>query len=235
MEHFESWKDLLNPEFYIRLGGFWLVLFIIFAETGLFVGFFLPGDSLLFISGIYSVELITETFGSTGSDLMDTTILSLAVALAAIVGNEVGYFFGRKAGPGLYKRPDSLFFKKKYLYQANDFFQKHGSLAVIMARFLPIVRTFLPIVAGIVKMDKNRFLRDNIIGGLLWSFSLIFAGHYLDKVFIDRFGIDLKEHLEYIILILVLFTTLPVILKIIFGKVSEHHHHHEHHDHPEGH
>lgn len=228
MEHFESWKDLLNPEFYIKLGGFWLVLFIIFAETGLFVGFFLPGDSLLFISGIYSVELISATFGSTGSDLWDTTLLALAVAIAAIIGNEVGYFFGRKTGPGLYKRPDSMFFKKKYLYQAHDFFEKHGSLAVILARFLPIVRTFLPIVAGIVKMDKNKFLRDNVVGGFLWSFSLIFAGHYLDKIFIDQFGIDLKEHLGYIILILVLFTTLPVILKIIFGKVSDRHHH-EHH------
>ncbi|MCQ4034575.1 DedA family protein [Kaistella montana] len=221
MEHFESWKDLLNPEFYINNGGFWLILFIIFAETGLFVGFFLPGDSLLFVSGIYAVTIITETFGSTGNDFLDTTILATAVAIAAVLGNEVGYWFGRKAGPALYKREDSFLFKKKYLFQAHDFFEQHGALAVIMARFLPVVRTFTPIVAGIVKMDKTRFLIDNIIGAFLWSFSLIFAGHYLDKLFQDQFGIDLKSHLEMIIIIIVLITTVPIIVKFFFGKKKE--------------
>ncbi len=220
MEHFESWKDLINPEFYIKLGGYWLVLFIIFAETGLFVGFFLPGDSLLFISGIYSVELISTTFGTTGSGFLDTTILASSIALAAIVGNEVGYWFGYKTGPALYKREDTFLYKKKYLFQAHDFFEKHGSLAIILARFLPIVRTFVPIVAGIVKMDKKRFFLDNVVGGVLWSFLLVFAGHYLDQLFIIEFGIDLKAHLGSIVLVLVLVTTLPVLLKIFFGKSS---------------
>ena len=221
MEHFESWKDLLNPEFYIKMGGFWLILFIIFAETGLFIGFFLPGDSLLFISGIYANEIIAETFGPTGSDFLDTSLLASCIALAAIIGNEVGYYFGYKTGPSLYKKKDNFLFKKKYLYQANDFFEKHGSLAVIMARFLPIVRTFTPIVAGIVKMDKKKFLRDNVVGAILWSFILVYAGHYLDKLFLVEFGIDLKANLEYIVLLLVLFTTLPVILKLVFGKAEE--------------
>ncbi|MCJ8496841.1 VTT domain-containing protein [Chryseobacterium salipaludis] len=221
MENFESWKDLLNPEFYIKMGGFWLILFIVFAETGLFVGFFLPGDSLLFVSGIYAVDIIRETFGSTGSDLLDTTILASAVSLAAIIGNEIGYWFGIKAGPALYKREDSFLFKKKYLFQAHDFFEQHGALAVIMARFLPIVRTFTPIVAGIVKMDKKRFLVDNIIGAVLWSFSLIFAGHYLDALFKNQFDIDLKSHLEMIIIIIVLITTLPIIIKFFFGGKKE--------------
>lgn len=221
MEDFNSWKDLLNPEFYIDNGGFWLILFIIFAETGLFVGFFLPGDSLLFVSGIYAVKIIAETFGSTGSDFLDTTILSTAVAVAAIIGNEVGYYFGLKAGPALYKKKDTMLFKKKYLYQAHEFFERNGALAVIMARFLPVVRTFTPIVAGIVKMNKKEFLRDNIIGAFLWSFILIFAGHYLDKLFQDQFGIDLKTKLEYIIIVIVLVTTLPVILKFIFGTPRE--------------
>lgn len=221
MEHFESWKDLVNPEFYIKLGGFWLVIFIIFAETGLFVGFFLPGDSLLFISGIYSVEMISNTFGSTGSGFWDTTILASCIAIAAIIGNEIGYWFGKRTGTSLYSRKDSLLFKKKYLYQADSFFQKHGSLAIILARFLPIVRTFVPIVAGIVNMNKKRFLLDNIIGALLWSFSIVFAGHYLDKLFLDKLGIDLKTHLETIVLIMVLVTTLPVILKLIFGKTEK--------------
>lgn len=221
MGHFESWKDLLNPEFYIQMGGFWLILFIIFAETGLFVGFFLPGDSLLFVSGIYAVEIMKETFGSTGNDFLDTTMLATAVAFAAIVGNEVGYWFGLKAGPALYKREDSFLFKKKYLFQAHDFFESHGALAVIMARFLPVVRTFTPIVAGIVKMDKKRFFIDNVIGAFLWSFILIFAGHYLDKLFREQFGIDLKSHLEMIILIIVILTTGPLLFKVFFGKKKE--------------
>lgn len=221
MENFESWKDLLNPQFYIDNGGYWLILFIIFAETGLFVGFFLPGDSLLFVSGIFAVNIISETFGSTGSDFLDTTILASSVAVAAVIGNEIGYWFGLKAGPALYKREDSFLFKKKYLFQAHDFFEDHGALAVIMARFLPVVRTFTPIVAGIVKMDKKRFLIDNIIGAFLWSFSLIFAGHYLDKLFMDQFDIDLKSHLEMIIIIIVLITTLPIVIKFFFGKKKE--------------
>ena len=218
MEHFESWKDLLNPEFYIKMGGFWLILFIIFAETGLFVGFFLPGDSLLFVSGIYAVEIVDQAIGSTGSDFLDTTILASAIAIAAIIGNEVGYWFGRKTGPALYKKEDTFLFKKKYLFQAHQNFEEHGALAVIMARFLPVVRTFTPIVAGIVKMDKTRFLIDNIIGAFLWSFSLIFAGHYLDRLFMDQFGIDLKSHLEMIIIIIVLITNVPIIVKFFFGK-----------------
>jgi membrane-associated protein len=229
MEDYNSWKDLLNPEFYIDNGGFWLILFIIFAETGLFIGFFLPGDSLLFVSGIYAVKIISETFGSTGSDFLDTTILASCVAIAAIIGNEVGYYFGRKTGPALYKKKDTMLFKKKYLYQAHDFFEKNGALAIIMARFLPVVRTFTPIVAGIVRMDKKEFLRDNVIGAVLWSFILIFAGHYLDKLFMDQFGIDLKKKLELIIIVIVLITTVPVIIKFLFGK-KEDFSKYEHHD-----
>ena len=218
MEHFQSWKDLLNPEFYIQLGGFWLILFIVFAETGLFVGFFLPGDSLLFISGIYSVDIISTTFGSTGSDFLDTTILATAVAVAAIIGNEIGYWFGYKSGPLLYERKDSMLFKKKYLFKAHDFFEDHGTVAVIFARFLPIVRTFAPIVAGIVKMNKGKFLFYNVVGAFAWSYTMIFAGHYLDKLFMDQFGIDLKKKLEIIILIIVLVTTLPIVIKFFFSN-----------------
>lgn len=218
MGHFESWKDLLNPEFYIQMGGFWLILFIIFAETGLFVGFFLPGDSLLFVAGIYAVEIVETSLGGTGSDFLDTTILASCVAVAAIIGNEVGYWFGYKTGPVLYEKKDTFLFKKKYLFKAHDFFEEHGRVAVIMARFLPVVRTFTPIVAGIVKMDKKEFLRDNIIGAFLWSFILIFAGHYLDAFFKTQLDIDLKSHLEIIILIIVLITTLPIIIKFIGGK-----------------
>lgn len=221
MEHYESWKDLLNPEFYIKIGGFWLITFIIFAETGLFIGFFLPGDSLLFVSGIYAVDIIRETFGGTGIEFLDTAILATSIAVAAILGNSVGYWFGKKTGTALYKKEDSFFFKKKYLYQAHDFFEKHGALAVILARFLPIVRTFTPIVAGIVNMNRKKFFIDNVIGAFAWSFLLIFAGHYLDKLFIQQFGIDLKKNLEGIILVIVIVTTAPILFNFIFGKKRE--------------
>lgn len=215
MEHFENWKDLLNPEFYIKLGGFWLVLLIVFAESGLFFGFFLPGDSLLFISGIYSTTIIQESLGSVGSDFWDTAMLASAIAIAAILGDSVGYWFGAKSGPMLYERKETFFFKKNHLLKAQEFYEENGAWAIIIARFLPMVRTFAPIVAGIVKMDGKKFLFFNVIGGMLWAFSLIFAGHYLDKLFIEQFGIDLKKHLEIIVIGLVLFTTAPVVIKAL--------------------
>lgn len=218
MEHFESWKDLLNPEFYIKIGGFWLILFIIFAETGLFIGFFLPGDSLLFISGIYSESMIFQTFGTSCGGFFDTLIVASSVSIAAILGNMVGYWFGKKSGHSLYHREDSFLFKKKYLIKAHDFYQEHGKLAIIVARFLPIVRTFAPIVAGIVEMEKKKFMFYNIIGAVSWSFLMIFSGHYLDRLFIHQFGIDLKKHLELIVLVMVVVTTFPVLIKIFFGN-----------------
>lgn len=220
MEHF-NWQDLINPEFYIKLGGFWLILFIVFAETGLFIGFFLPGDSLLFVSGIYAVDIVKNTFGSTGIELLDTAILATSIAFAGILGYSTGYWFGKKTGPSLYHRKDSFFFKKKYLYRAHDFFEEHGAFAVIAARFLPIVRTFVPIVAGIVNMDKKKFSFDNVVGAFAWSFVMIFAGHYLDSLFRNQFGIDLKKHLELIVIVIVGITTVPILLKMIFGKIKE--------------
>lgn len=215
MEHFESWKDLLNPEFYIKMGGFWLVLLIVFAESGLFFGFFLPGDSLLFVSGIYSTTIINESLGSVGSDFLDTTLLASTIAIAAILGDSVGYWFGAKSGPMLYEREESLLFKRQHLLKAQEFYEQNGALAIVIARFLPMIRTFAPIVAGIVKMERKKFLFYNVIGGVLWAFSLIFAGHYLDKLFLEQFGIDLKKHLEIIVIGLVAVTTIPVILKAI--------------------
>ncbi len=138
-----DWLQLINPEFYINMKigginiGLWVVLFIVFAETGLFVGFFLPGDSLLFLSGIYSSELVSQ-FVHIESDFLNVLLLSSMVAVAGILGNMIGYWFGAKSGPYLYRRGDSFFFKKKYLFQARDFFEKHGGRAIILARFFPI-------------------------------------------------------------------------------------------------
>jgi membrane-associated protein len=219
MNNFD-WTQVLNPEFYITLqiGGFqiglYIVLFIIFAETGLFAGFFLPGDSLLFLAGIYSRDLVQNLI-SIESDFINVTILSLLVAVAGIFGNTVGYWFGAKSGYYLFKKEDTFWFKKKYLIQSKDFFEKYGGKAIIFARFLPIFRTFAPIVAGIVSMDKSKFMFFNILSSFLWSFILIFSGHYLYGIFLDEFGIDLKKNIEYIIIIIVLITTVPVIFKLL--------------------
>ncbi|MHA4809386.1 DedA family protein [Flavitalea flava] len=214
-----TWKDLLNPEFYINNGGLWMLLFIVFAETGLMIGFFLPGDSLLFVAGIFSEKLIGSLLpGGTGSDFLDLLILFILVSVCGIIGNTLGYWFGRKSGPFLFHRKDSFLFKKKYLFQAKEFYDKHGGQAIVFARFLPIIRTFAPIVGGIVGMDKKKFTYYNIIGCLAWVFTMLFAGHYLAKFFMVKFGFDLKKHLEVIVIGIVLITTLPVIYKLFFGK-----------------
>ena len=212
-----TWKDLLNPEFYINNGGLWLVLFIVFAETGLFAGFFLPGDSLLFVAGIYSNELAAYFF-DTGYDFSNLMMIVTLVTIAGVLGNYVGYWFGSKSGPYLFHKKDSFFFRKKYLYQARDFYEKHGGGAIVFARFLPIIRTFAPIIAGIVGMDKKKFAFYNLVGCIAWAFSMLLGGHYLYRFFLSQFNFDLKEHLEVIVLGIVLVTTLPVIYKLAFGR-----------------
>jgi membrane-associated protein len=223
MNNFD-WKQLLNPEFYILIEfggikiGLIVILFIIFAETGLFAGFFLPGDSLLFLAGIYS-ELVTQQI-SVGNDFANVMILSSLVSVAGILGNMVGYWFGVKGGAYLYKKEDTFWFKEKYLLKSRDFFDKYGGKAIIFARFLPIFRTFAPIVAGIASMDKKKFMFNNILGSILWSFSMILSGHYLSALFMEKFDIDLKAHIEYIVIIIVLITTVPVLWKLLKKRVN---------------
>lgn len=212
-----QWSDLLNPEFYIQHGGLWLFLFIVFAETGLFAGFFLPGDSLLFVAGIYSNELASELI-NLNNDVLNLLMVCLFVIGAGILGNTVGYWFGAASGPYLFNRPDTFFFKKKHLFTARDFYEKHGGGAIVFARFLPIIRTFAPIVAGIVRMEKSKFGLYNIIGSVSWVLSMMFAGHYLYKFFLSQYGFDLKERLEYIVLGIVLVTTAPVLIRIVRKK-----------------
>lgn len=219
MESFE-WTQLLNPEFYINLKisgvpiGIYVVLFIVFAETGLFAGFFLPGDSLLFLSGIYSTEL-TSTLFTINSDFLNLVVLSTMIATAGILGNTFGYWFGAKSGYYLYNKKDTFWFKKKYLIESRIFFEKHGGRAIIFARFVPIIRTFAPIVAGIVSMEKKKFMFYNIVSSFLWAFTLIFAGHYLYDLFLTKFDIDLKAHIEFIVLGIVAITTIPLVLNYL--------------------
>lgn len=228
------WTNLLQPQWYVEHGGLWLLLFVIFAETGLFVGFFLPGDSLLFVAGIFAHDIPVEGGGSKPglgyqflklfgiehnySPLVDLFLLTGLISLFGILGNAVGYWTGRKVGPAMYNWRDRFLFKKKYLHQAHDFYEKHGGLAVIGARFLPFIRTFAPIVAGIVKMDQKKFHFYNVVGCIAWVFTMIFAGYFLQKWILSQFGFDLKEHLEIIVLGIVVITTAPVIIKMITGK-----------------
>jgi membrane-associated protein len=226
------WTNLLQPQFYIENGGLWLLLFVVFAETGLFAGFFLPGDSLLFVAGIYAHEMdevsktpgLTYQFlkligmGNVRNEWLDLLVLIGLISVAGIVGNFVGYWFGRKIGPAMYKWKDTFFFKQKYLQQAHDFYEKHGGGAIVVARFLPFIRTFAPIVAGIVQMDKKKFSFYNITGCIAWVSSMILAGHFLQKWVLSQFGFDLKQHLEFIVLGIVFITTAPVVYKLVFSK-----------------
>ena len=224
MNNFD-WTQLINPEFYITMSiggvqiGLYIVLFIVFAETGLFAGFFLPGDSLLFLAGIYSGELMANVI-QIPNDFVNVLLLSLSVSVMGILGNMVGYWFGAKSGYYLFKKEDTFWFKKKYLLQSKDFFEKYGGKAIIYARFLPIFRTFAPIIAGIVSMDKKKFMFFNILSSFLWSFILIFAGHYLYGIFLKE-GIDLKHHIEYIIIIIVLISTFPVLIKLLKKRPAD--------------
>ncbi|MEW5676728.1 VTT domain-containing protein [Flavobacterium enshiense] len=219
------WTQLLNPEFYINLEiaghhiGIYVVLFIVFAETGLFAGFFLPGDSLLFLSGIYSETLMKELLVIEG-EFANVAVLSTLVAVSGIIGNIFGYWFGAKSGHFLYSKEDNFWYKKKYLIQSRLFFEKHGGRAIIFARFLPIIRTFAPIVAGIVQMEKKKFMFYNIVSSFLWSFTLIFSGHYLYRYLLDNHQIDLKKYIELIVVGIILISTAPIVINSIKNKLK---------------
>ncbi|MBY0245105.1 MAG: VTT domain-containing protein [Sphingobacteriaceae bacterium] len=198
-------QQFIDPEKILKIGGFYFLLFIIFAETGLFFGFFLPGDYLLFLAGM---------FVATGK--LDTNIYMMLFGLtcAAVLGNFVGYWFGYKTGPTLYQRKDSFFFKKKYLLKAEEYYKEQGAFALIMGRFVPIVRTFAPILAGVVKLSVRKFAFYNILGALLWISSLTLLGYYLGIAF----QTEIEKYLFYIIIGFIVITTIP--LMITFVKKS---------------
>jgi membrane-associated protein len=208
------WSQLLQPQFYIEHGGLWLILFVVFAETGLFAGFFLPGDSLLFVAGIYAGPLAAEVVPS-NNEWINLLVITAFISVAGILGNYVGYTFGKKVGPTMFDWKENLFFKKKYLVQAQEFYEKHVGRAIIIARFIPIVRTFAPIIAGIVNMDRQKFMYNNIVGSIVWVTSMVFGGHFLQTWILEHFQFDLKKHLEVIVLGIVFITTAPVIFKVI--------------------
>ena len=200
-------QHLIDPEKLLREGGFYLVVFVIFAETGLFFGFFLPGDYLLFLAGM---------FVATGKLDVNIAVLLAGLCIAAISGNFTGYWFGRRTGPLLYTRKDSFFFKKKYLKAAEAYYNKQGAFALIMGRFVPIVRTFAPIFAGIVKLDFKKFAFYNVIGGVLWICSLTLLGYFLGI----RFEKEINHYLLYIIIGFIVITTIPLLITFVKSKVK---------------
>lgn len=201
-------KNLTDPVWISNHGGLYIVVLIIFAETGLFVGFFLPGDSLLFITGM----IIANSLSPFSNEMMNLVYWISLISVAGFIGNMVGYWFGKKSGPLLFERKDTWLFKRKYIVQAKEFYDKKGGGAIVLARFLPIVRTFAPIVAGVVKMDFKKFVFFNIIGCIAWVVSMIVAGYLLGS------NVWVKENLEYIVIGLIVITTAPVLFKLFLSK-----------------
>ncbi|MES3016335.1 MAG: DedA family protein [Bacteroidota bacterium] len=206
-EIWDSLQHLVDPVKLLREGGFYLLLFVVFAETGLFFGFFLPGDYLLFLAGMF-----------VATNKLDVSIYVLIAGLiaAAVAGNFVGYWFGKKTGPVLYDRDDSIFFKKKFLRAAENYYKKQGAFALIMGRFIPIVRTFAPIIAGIVRLDYRKFAFYNIAGAFLWITSLTLLGFFLGR----RFEKEIDDYLLYIIVGFILITTIPLIVTYLKRKIG---------------
>jgi membrane-associated protein len=206
-EIWDSLQHLVDPVKLLREGGFYLLLFVVFAETGLFFGFFLPGDYLLFLAGMF-----------VATNKLDISIYVLIAGLiaAAVAGNFVGYWFGKKTGPVLYDRNDSIFFKKRFLRAAENYYRKQGAFALIMGRFIPIVRTFAPIIAGIVRLDYRKFAFYNITGAFLWITSLTLLGFFLGR----KFEKEIDDYLLYIIVGFILITTVPLIITYLKRRIG---------------
>jgi membrane-associated protein len=197
------WRELVqqiyNVQGLIEWGGTLLVCGIVFVETGLFVGFFLPGDSLLVTAGI---------FAATGH--LKLYWLLLPVSLCAIAGDQLGYWIGRRAGISLYQRPDSRLFKKRYLERAHAFYEEHGGMAIIIARFIPIIRTFCPPVAGAARMTYRRYLGFDILGGAFWVCGMVLAGYLLGTAVPH-----IDEEIHWVIAAVILLSILPPIIQAL--------------------
>ena len=202
MESFwEHLQNLTDAQSILSKGGFYLLLIVVFAETGLFFGFFLPGDYLLFLAGLLC-----------SSGMIDVSLPTLlfSVMAAGILGNYTGYWFGYRTGPVLFNRDDSLFFKKRYIVLAEEFYAKYGGMALVLGRFFPIIRTFAPIFAGVVKVDFKKFTLYNFIGSITWVCTFILGGFFLGK----RYP-QLKDYLEYVVLALIIITTIPLVIAFL--------------------
>ena len=202
-------RDVLNPKLIIETllakGGLFVyvgLFCIVFAETGLALGFFLPGDSLLVVAGL---------FAATGK--LNVALLIGLLFVAAVVGDAVGYYTGARLGPRLFKKKKSLLFRPSHLQKAHSFYEKYGGKTIVIARFVPIVRTFAPIVAGAADMPYKRFAVFNIAGGLLWVTTMVLSGYFLGSLMKSKFGIDLDEHIEWVVIVVVALSLLPPVIE----------------------
>ncbi len=209
-------KDYLNPKIMIdwMLNTFGVyvyvaLFFVIFAETGLAVGFFLPGDSLLVVAGLFAA-----------AGKLNLWLMLVLLIIAAIVGDAVGYYSGRKVGPAIFSRPRSRFFNPDHLRKAHNFYEKHGGKTIVIARFVPIVRTFAPIVAGAAAMPYRQFLFFNVFGGIFWVTSMLFAGYFLgglvEQFVRNVFGVEnflLQDHIDKVVIVVVFLSILPIIIE----------------------
>jgi membrane-associated protein len=189
----------LDPNHLIETFGLIGTLLVVFAECGLLIGFFLPGDSLLFTVGLLVADDKIK---------QPLWLVCLLVCIAAIAGNQVGYLIGRKAGPALFNRPDSRFFKQEYVDKTNQFFERHGPRAIVLARFVPIVRTFITVVAGVGRMNYRTYTIYTVIGGVLWGVGVTVLGYSLGGVAFVR------DHIELILLAIVAVSVLPVFFQL---------------------
>jgi len=209
-------RDFLNPKYLIDwmlalLGGYvYLGLwFVIFAETGLAVGFFLPGDSLLVVSGLFAA-----------ASKLNVWFVMLAFFLGSVIGDNTGYWTGRVMGKTLFNRESSRIFKPSRVEKAHSFFEKYGVKTVILARFVPIVRTFAPLVIGAAEMPYSRFLPFSLIGGLLWISSMVLAGYFLGGVIERAFNIKLEDHIEKVVIVVVALSLLPPLIEFLRHKYA---------------
>ena len=200
----QLFHQLTDVETLVRVGGLTAMTLIVFAETGLMVGFFLPGDSLLVTAGVFAAQ-----------GKLNLWLLMGVLVVAAIVGDTVGYWIGHKAGPALFRRPKSLLFNPKHLRRAHDFYEKYGGQTIILARFMPVVRTFAPVVAGMGGMEYRRFLSFNVFGGFLWVVSMTLIGYFL-----GHFA-WVRRNIELVILIVVFLSILPGIIAFAREKMKK--------------
>jgi len=196
-------KTLYNVPELIRWGGLVGLIIIVFAETGLMIGFFLPGDSLLVTAGLFAAK----------GDL-NIWWLNLSLILAAIVGGAVGYWIGYRAGKALYNRPNSFFFRREHLIATHEFYEKHGGKTIIIARFMPIFRTFAPVVAGAAEMTYRRFAMFNIVGGALWVLSMTLTGYFLGLAVPD-----LEKHIHIVVAVVIALSLLPAAIAWLKAKL----------------
>jgi membrane-associated protein len=199
--------DLLHPDKLIEAFGTIGLFLIIFAESGLFFGFFLPGDSLLFTAGVLCAKA--------DSPLWPLPVVLIGVAVAAVAGDQVGYVFGRRVGPALFRRPDSRLFKQAHVEKAQKYFEEHGPKTIFLARFVPIVRTFAPIVAGVGRMDYRVFLTYNVVGGLTWAVGITTLGFLLGE------AVDIDKYLLPVVGLIIVASVIPVVLEIRKAKREE--------------